>query len=70
MGKIPKPRKGGSFGGSGHAESKFKSVRRGGRPGASRPKKSGGSLCLVFCLAGCASVALAAGALVAVVQSA
>lgn len=49
MAKIPKQRGSGGFGGSGHGESKFKSVRRGGRPSSGRAKSSG---CAVLLIAG------------------
>lgn len=67
MGKIPKPRKGGQTGGSGHAGSKFTSVRRGGRPGAARGKSA--SPCLPVLLAGFAVLAVVGGAVAAVVQA-
>lgn len=60
MPKIPKQRGSGSFGGSGHGESKFRSVRRGGRPGAGRAKSSG---CALFLVVG-VGVATAVGAYV------
>lgn len=66
---VPKQRKGGSFGGSGHGESKFKSVRRGGRPGSGRAKKADSAWpCAVVVLAGGAVLAVAAGAVTAVVS--
>lgn len=49
MPKIPKQRRGGSFGGSGHGESKFTSIGRGGRPSAGRAKGKG---CALFLLVG------------------
>lgn len=55
MPKIPKQRGGGGFGGSGHGESKFLSVRRGGRPSAGR-KSSG---CALFLIVGMGAVAIA-----------
>lgn len=66
MSKIPKQRKGGQTGGSGHGESKFKSVRRGGRPGAGRKSSTP---CVVVVLAGFAVLAVVGGAAVAVVQA-
>lgn len=67
---VPKQRKGGSFGGSGHGESKLKSVRRGGRPGAGRAKKADSAWpCAVVVLAGCAVLAIVGGSLVAAVTA-
>jgi len=70
MTKIPKPRKSGQTGGGGHSESKFTSVRRGGRPGAARKADSGsGWPCAVVVLVGLGGLSVIGGALVAVVQS-
>lgn len=57
MAKIPKQRGSGGFGGGGHGDSKFKSVRRGGRPSAGRAKSSG---CVLVILTG-GAIAVGAG---------
>lgn len=61
MPKIPKPRGGSSgFGGGSHSESKFKSVRRGGRPSAGR-KSSGCALFLIVGLGLTAAIGTGVG---------